>query len=326
VAYGGCLSLSLFHKKGERFMRYVIKRLIGTIPIIIGVSLLLYVMLNIVPGDPVALMMGEHINPDTIERVRARMNLDDPLLIRFGKYILSALQGDFGYSYKLKREVSSLIWKAFPNTLILAVSGALVSWIIGIPAGILSAVKKNTSIDYAVMTFALIGFSMPVFWSGLLGQYIFGLKLQWLPISGFDGLNIKYIIMPAVVLGWSSAATIARLTRSSLLEVMSSDYIRTAREKGLLRYQVILRHALKNAFLPVITVMTIQVASLLSGAVITETIFGIPGVGRIAVSAIQNRDMPLLQGSVMFTTVLIILGNLVADVLYGFLDPRIKYN
>jgi peptide/nickel transport system permease protein len=307
-------------------MRYILKRLLTTIPIIIGVSFLLYVMLNIVPGDPVALMMGEHINPDTIERVRARMNLDDPLMLRFTKYLLNAFQGDFGYSYKLKREVSTLIWQAFPNTAILAMSGALVSWIIGIPAGVISAVKKNTWIDYGVMTFALIGVSMPVFWAGLLGQYIFGLKLQWLPISGFDGLNIKYIIMPAIVLGWSSAATIARLTRSSLLEVMSSDYIRTAREKGLLRYQVVTAHALKNAFLPVITVMTIQVASLLSGAVITETIFGIPGIGRIAVNAIQTRDMPLLQGSVMFATVLIILGNLLADILYGFIDPRIKYH
>jgi len=283
-------------------------------------------MLNVVPGDPVAQMMGEHINVDMIDRVRARMHLDDPLLIRFSKYLFSAIQGDFGYSYKLKREVSTLIWQAFPNTAILALSGALVSWVIGIPAGIISAIKKNTSVDYLVMTFALIGVSMPVFWSGLLGQYIFGLKLQWLPISGFDGWNIKYIIMPAIVLGWSAAASVARLTRSSLIEVMSSDYIRTAREKGLLNYQVVIKHALKNAFLPVITVMTIQVASLLSGAVITETIFGIPGIGRIAVSAIQSRDMPLLQGSVMFATVLIILGNLLADILYGFLDPRIKYN
>lgn len=306
-------------------MRYIIKRLIGTIPIIIGVSLLLYIMLNIVPGDPIALMMGEHINPDTIERVRMRMHLDDPLLIRFSRYIFNAFKGDFGYSYKLKREVSTLIWQAFPNTAILAISGALVAWLIGIPAGIISAIKKNTAIDYFVMTFALVGISMPVFWSGLLFQYIFGLNLGWLPVSGFDGFDIRYIIMPAIVLGWSSAATIARLTRSSLLEVMNSDYIRTAREKGLLEGQVIVRHALKNSFLPVVTIMAIQVASLLSGAVITETIFGIPGVGRIAVSAIQTRDMPLLQGSVMFTTILIILGNLVADILYGFLDPRIKY-
>lgn len=307
-------------------MKYIGKRIIGTLPIILGVSLLLYIMLNVVPGDPVALMMGEHINPDTIERVRQRMHLDDPILVRYIKYLVEAFKGDFGYSYKLKREVSELIWNAFPNTAILAVAGALISWIIGIPAGIISAIKKNTAIDYFVMTFALIGVSMPVFWAGLLAQYIFGLKLGWFPVAGFDGLDIKYIIMPALVLGWSSVATIARLTRSSLLEVMTADYIRTAREKGLLEWQVIVKHALKNSFLPVVTVMAIQVASLLSGAVITETVFAIPGVGRLAVGAIQSRDMPLLLGSVMFTTILIILGNLVADILYGFLDPRIKYS
>ncbi len=307
-------------------MNYIIRRVLGTIPIILGISLLLFFMLNIVPGNPVELMMGEHVNYETIERISERMNLNDPIIVRFGKYIIDLLHGDFGYSYKLKREVSTLIWQAFPNTLILAVAGSLVSWGIGLPAGIISAVKKNSVTDYFVMTFALIGISMPVFWSALIFQYIFGLKLNLLPIQGLDGLNIKYIILPAIVLGWSSAASVARLTRSSLLEVMTSDYIRTAREKGLLKWQVVLRHALKNSMLPVITVMAIQVASLLSGAVITETIFGIPGVGRIAVGAIQTRDMPLLQGSVMFTTVLIVFGNLVADMLYGFIDPRIKYD
>lgn len=306
--------------------KFIIKRVVGIIPILLGVSLILFIMLNIVPGDPIALMMGEHANAETIERVTERMHLNDPVIVRFFRFIIDAFKGDFGYSYKLKREVSSLIWNAFPNTAILAVSAAFLSWIIGIPAGIISAVKKHSFSDYSVMTFTLMGVSMPVFWAGLLFQYIFGLKLDLLPVAGFDGLDIKYIIMPAIVLGWSSAAIIARLTRSSLLEVMSDDYIRTAREKGLLQGQVIFRHALKNSFLPVITIMAIQVASLLSGAVITETIFGIPGVGRLAVSAIQDRDMPLLQGSVLFTTILIILGNLVADILYGFLDPRIKYD
>lgn len=307
-------------------MIYVLRRIMGTIPIILGVSLLLFIMLTIVPGNPVVLMMGEHINPDVVARVSERMHLNDPIPVRYVKYITDAVQGDFGYSYKMKREVSTLIWEAFPNTLILAIASALVSWIIGIPAGIISAVKKNSAIDYFVMTFALVGLSMPVFWSALIFQYIFGYKLRLLPIQGLNGLDIKYIIMPAIVLGWSSAASIARLTRSSLLEVMTEDYIRTAREKGLLQWQVVVKHALKNSFLPVITVMAIQVASLLSGAVITETIFGIPGVGRIAVSAIQSRDMPLLQGSVMFATILIVLGNLVADILYGFIDPRIKYD
>ncbi len=174
------------------------------------------------------------------------------------------------------------------------------------------------------MGFSLLGVSIPVFWAGLLFQYIFSLKLGWLPVSGFT--SFKHLIMPSIVLGWSSAGTIARLTRSNLLEVMRNDYIRTARAKGNADIRVIVKHALKNSMLPVVTVMALQVAGLLSGAVITESVFGIPGIGRIAVNAIQNRDMPLLQGSVIFTTFIVILGNLVADILYSFIDPRIKYN
>lgn len=304
--------------------RYIIKRILGTIPILIGVSLILFILLNIVPGDPITLMMKEHISPDVVARVRAQMHLDDPEYVRYFSFLWDALHGDFGMSYKLNRPVSSLLLHAFPNTLMLALAAAIFSWIIGIPAGIISVVKKYTFIDYFFMSFALFGVSMPVFWSGLLMQYIFSLKLGWLPAAGF--YSPVCIIMPAIVLGWSSAGVIARLTRSSLLEVMGNDYIRTARAKGLTEAAVLVHHALKNSFLPVITVMAIQVASLLSGAVITESIFGVPGIGRIAVNAIQSRDMPLLQGSVLFATVLVIIGNLAADLLYSFLDPRIKYD
>lgn len=304
--------------------KYIMKRILVSIPIIIGVTLIIFILLNVVPGDPIVLMMKEHISPDVVERVRAQMNLDDPAYIRYFKFLWGALHGDFGTSYKLNRPVLKLILTAFPNTLILALSAAFISWIVGIPAGIISAIKKYSFLDYLVMGFALLGVSMPIFWAGLLMQYVFSLKLGWLPVSGFSGF--KYIIMPAIVLGWSSSATIARLTRSSLLEVISSDYIRTARAKGLREISVLLRHALKNSFLPVVTVMAIQVSSLLSGAVITESIFGIPGVGRVIVNSIQSRDMPLLQGSVIFATTLVIVGNLVADILYSFLDPRIKYD
>jgi peptide/nickel transport system permease protein len=252
------------------------------------------------------------------------MHLDDPAIIRFIRFIIGAIKGDFGISYKLNRSVTSLIMDAFPSTLVLALCAAFVSWIIGIPAGIISAVKRNSVTDNAVMSFSLLGVSMPVFWAGLLFQYIFALKLGILPVSGFDGP--EYVILPAIVLGWSSAGTIARLTRSCLLEVMRNDYIRTARAKGLVEIKVIVGHALKNSMLPVVTVMALQVAGLLSGAVITESVFGIPGVGRIAVNAIQSRDMPLLQGAVILEIMLVILGNLVADILYAYLDPRIKYN
>lgn len=304
-------------------LRYIAKRMIISIPVLIGITAILFVMLNVIPGDPVALMMKEHISEDVIVRVRAQMHLDDPAIVRYFRFVVGAIQGDFGISYKLKRPVTGLILQAFPNTMVLAVSAALFSWIVGIPAGIFSAVRQYSWTDNFFMGFSLLGVSMPIFWSALLMQYIFALKLRWLPVSGFYGW--KYVIMPAIVLGWSSAGVIARLTRSSLLEVMRHDYIRTARAKGVKELPVIMGHALKNSLLPVVTIMAIQVASLLSGAVITESVFGIPGVGRIAVNAIQTRDMPLLQGSILFATVLVIAGNLVADILYSFLDPRIRY-
>jgi peptide/nickel transport system permease protein len=304
-------------------LRYILNRILISIPVLFGITALLFIMLNVIPGDPVALMMKEHASPDVIARVRAQMHLDDPAITRYFRFIAGAVQGDLGVSYKINRPVTELIMNAFPNTLILALSGALVSWVIGIPAGVISAVKRYSFIDNFFMGFSLLGVSMPVFWSALLMQYVFALKLKLLPVSGFYGF--EYVIMPAIVLGWSSAGVIARLTRSTLLEVMRHDYIRTARAKGLTELSVISGHALKNALLPVVTIMAIQVAGLLSGAVITESIFGIPGVGRIAINAIQGRDMPLLQGAILFATVLVILGNLVADILYSVLDPRIRY-
>lgn len=304
--------------------KYIIRKILLVIPILFGISLITFIMLNIVPGDPVTLMLKEHVKPDVVERVREQMNLNDPAYIRYFRFVWDALRGDFGISYKLNRPVSKLLFDAFPNTLKLTLASALVAWTIGIPAGILSAVKKGSFVDNFFMGFSLLGVSIPVFWAGLLFQYIFSLKLGILPVSGFT--SFKHLIMPAIVLGWASAGTVARLTRSSLLEVMRNDYIRTARAKGNAELKVIIGHALKNSMLPVVTIMALQVASLLSGAVITESVFGIPGIGRVAVSAIQNRDMPLLQGAVMFTAFIVIVGNLTADILYSVIDPRIRYD
>lgn len=300
----------------------IIKRILISIPVLLGVVLIIYLMLNVVPGNPVAIMMKEHVKPEVIDRMTEYYGLNDPVLVRFGRYVLNALHGDFGISYKLNRPVSGLIMDAFPCTVKLAVAAALVAWLIGIPAGIISAVKKNSLVDRMFMGVSLLGVSMPIFWAALLFQYVFAYRLGWFPVSGTD--TWQSYVLPAIVLGWSSAGTIARLTRSNLLETLEDDYIRTAWAKGLGQRGVIVRHAFKNALLPVITMMAIQVASLLSGAVITETVFAIPGIGRLAVNAISSRDMPLLQGTVIFTTVLIILGNLVADVLYSVIDPRIR--
>ncbi len=303
-------------------IKYIVKRILIAIPVLIGVMLIIFLMLNVVPGDPITLMMREHIKPELIERMRVQMGLDDPVMIQFINYMRKAVHGDFGVSYKLNRNVTDLIINAFPHTVRLSIFAAIIAWIIGIPAGIVSAVKQNSLTDRFFMSFSLLGVSMPVFWAALMMQYIFAFKLKLLPVSGYA--TWKHLLMPAIVLGWSSAGTIARLTRSSLLEIMKNDFVRTARAKGLKENSVVVGHALKNALLPVVTMMAIQVASLLSGAVITESVFGIPGIGRLAVNAIQTRDMPLLQGTVVFTTILIICGNLIADLLYSVIDPRIR--
>jgi len=300
-------------------LKYITKRILVAIPVLIGVVFLIFVMLSVVPGDPLTVMMGEKVKADVIERLSESMHLNDPWYVRFVWYLWDAFHGDFGTSYKLMRSVSSLIAGAFPKTLLLAVTAAALSWVIGIPAGIISAIKKNSLADHLFMGFALCGVSIPAFSVGMILQNIFN---GILPVSGFS--SPMHLVLPALVLGWNAAGTIARLTRSSLLEVLEDDYIRTARAKGLAPVSVILGHALKNSLLPVITMMAIQISSLLSGAVITETLFSIPGVGRLAVDAINSRDMPLLQGTVIFTTAVIIAGNLIADILYCVVDPRIR--
>lgn len=303
-------------------LRSIVKRILISIPVLIGVMLIIFVMLRILPGDPVATMMGEHVNARVIEKVTREMGLDKPLYVQFFTYIGNVLRGDFGTSYRLNRDVTTIILEAFPNTVKLSLCAAVVAWIIGIAAGITAAVKQNKLLDRLFMSGALLGVSMPVFMSALLLQYLFAFKMKLLPVSGFDSLAC--MVLPAIVLGWNSAGSIARMTRSNLLEVMQEDYVRTARAKGLREHGVIIGHALKNAMLPVVTMMAIQISGMLSGAVITESIFGVPGIGRLAVNAIETRDMPLLQGTVIFTTVLVIGGNLIADLLYSVLDPRIR--
>jgi peptide/nickel transport system permease protein len=299
--------------------KHISKRILISIPVLLGMVLVVFFMLNVVPGDPVTVMMREHVKEDLIVGLRKSMHLDDPFFVRYFRYVWDMLHGDLGISWKLNRPVTGLIATAFPYTLKLAVASSLFSWIMSIPVGIISAVRKNSLVDHMSMGLSLFGVSMPVFWVALILQNAFK---NVLPISGAD--SWQCYILPTIVLGWSSAGRIARLTRSNLLDVLRSDYIRTARSKGLSPLKVITRHALKNALIPVITVMAIQISSLLSGAAITESVFAMPGVGSLAVSAIKNRDMPLLQGTVIFTAVLIIGGNLVADVLYSLIDPRIR--
>ena len=308
--------------RGFSVLKNVLKRIAVAIPVLIGVILLIFIMLRIVPGDPVTTMMGEHVNPAVIEKISREMGLDKPLYVQFFQYVANALRGDFGTSYRLNRSVTGIILEAFPNTVKLSLLAALAAWLIGITAGIAAAIRKDRLLDRLFMGCALLGVSMPVFMTALVLQYVFAFKLKWFPVSGFD--SVRAMVLPAIVLGWNSAGSIARMTRSNLVEIMQNDFIRTARAKGLRESGVIIRHSLKNAMLPVVTMMALQLSSMLSGAVLTESVFGVPGIGRLAVNAIETRDMPLLQGTVVFTTVLIIAGNLAADLLYNVLDPRIR--
>lgn len=304
-------------------VKNILKRVGQTVLILLGVALLIFIMLRIIPGNAIVTMMGEHANAATIDRMISELGLNDPIYMQFFRYIKGVFSGDLGTSTSLNRSVSDLIATAFPNTLRLAVTAALFAWIIGISCGIISAVKKNGLLDRMFMGVSLLGVSVPVFMIAMVLQYLFAYKWPIFPISSASAGWMGYIL-PAIALGWSSAGSISRLTRSTLLEVLQEDYIDTARAKGLRKVAVLLRHALRNTILPVITMMAVQLSSLLSGAVISETIFSINGLGRLAVQAIEGRDIPLLQGTILFSTALVILGNLVADCLYSVLDPRIR--
>lgn len=298
------------------------RRLGQAVVVLLAVALLLFIMLRIIPGNPVTTMMGEHADTETIHRMTAELGLDQPILTQFGRYLLGAVSGDFGTSYSLKRPVAELMGAALGNTVKLALFASLFAWITGILCGVLAAVRKDSIPDRLFMGFSLLGVSMPVFVTAMVLQYVFAFRLRWLPIAGADSL--ASFILPAIALGWNAAGSIARLVRSTLLDVLEEDYIDTARAKGRRPVGILFRHALRNAMLPVITMMAIQFSGLLSGAVITESVFSINGIGQLTVQAISGRDIPLIQGTVLFAVTMVILGNLVADSLYAVLDPRIR--
>ena len=303
-------------------MKAVIRRLISIIPVLLGVIVLIFFMLRIVPGDPAAILLGEHVSQETVERLTKSMQLDQPVIVQLFSYIWGAVRGDLGTSYTMKRSVTSLILQAFPYTIRLSLMAAVFAWALGLVSGIIAAIRQNHFVDRLFMGLSLAGISMPIFMIALFLQYLLAFRYKVFSLTS-DG-SFYSMILPAIALGWNSAGSVARMTRSSLIEVMQSDYIDTARAKGLTQKTVILGHALKNAMLPVVTMMALQLSSMMSGAVITESVFAIPGIGRLATEAIQKRDMPLLQGTVLFTTVIVVLGNLIADLLYSVLDPRIR--
>jgi peptide/nickel transport system permease protein len=306
--------------------RYVFRRLIGAIPVFIGVIVVVFVLTTIVPGDPARIMAGQAGKPETIAKIRHEMGLDDPVLVQMWNFFKSAITFNLGRSYRNNMNVDEAIWSRFPATVKLGLAGMIIAIVLGMTFGIISAVKQYSFLDYASMFVALLGISAPSFWVGLLLLYLFAVTLRWIPGTGTGDGELIYLVLPALTLGIRPAALIARMTRSSMLEVIRQDYIRTAWAKGLGAKAVILKHALKNAMIPVVTIIGVETASLLSGVVLIESVFQWPGVGRLFVEALTYRDFPIIRGEVLFLAGLFILANLLVDMSYALFDPRIRYD
>ncbi len=311
-------------------LKLIIKRLIDLIPTFFVVATTVFIITRLIPGDPAAIMLGPQASVEDINQLHEKLGLNDPMYLQFLHYLGDLLTGDLGTSLSYNQSVLSLILERFPNTLLLAGFALVIALVIGIPAGIISATKQYSAWDYGVMIFSLIGVSMPIFWLGVMLVLLFSVGLGWLPSTGMgswsDGAMdvLKHLILPGIALSTIPMATFARITRSSMLEVVKQDYIKTARAKGLLEFVVIWKHALKNALTPLLTVLGMQISMLLGGAVLTETIFSWPGMGRLVVDAIEHRDFMVVQGTVLFIAVIFVLVNLFVDILYTVVNPRVN--
>ncbi|MBI3620841.1 MAG: ABC transporter permease [Nitrospirae bacterium] len=303
--------------------RYLIRRLLLALPVIFGVMTLVFLLMHLIPGDPVQIMLGESAKQADLEQLRHQLHLDRPLLDQYRLFLSDAIRGDLGESFHLRRPVVAAILERAPATIELAVAAMLFACGLALPLGLLSAARPRSGWDLAALTTALLGVSMPSFWLGPLLVLLFALTLDWLPVSGRD--SFSSVILPAVTLGSGMAAILMRMTRSSLLEVMRQDYVAVARAKGLPAWRVWLRYGLRTALLPLLTLLGLQIGALLAGAVITETIFAWPGLGRLTVQAILSRDYPLVQGCVLAVALGYVAVNLATDLLYAVADPRIRY-
>jgi peptide/nickel transport system permease protein len=332
-------------------LRYTVSRLIQLIPVILGISAVVFFGLHVVPGDVAQLICGEKCTNADMQRLRDQLGLNKPVYVQYGIFLKDAARGDFGRSLRTQQSALSEIRTALPITLQLAISSLLIATFVGIPAGVIAARRQGSLFDTLSLTGVLVGVSMPIFWTGVILLIVFGGQLHWLPIGGLlgEGIGItritgvpildavltgdwvgfrsvvSHLILPAIALASTSMAIIARMTRATMVEVLAQDYIRTARAKGLVERSVTVRHALRNALIPVITVIGLQLGLLLSGAVLTETVFAIPGLGRLAVTSIQARDYPVIQALVIIAAVIFVLINFLVDLVYAFLDPRIKF-
>ncbi len=310
---------------------FVAKRMIATIPVMGVVALFVFLMLRLSPGDPAAVIAGDYASPGDIERIREQLGLNDPIIVQFGTWIWSLVQGDLGISIFTNLPVTHLIAQRLEPTIMLALTTTVFAVLVAVPMGVLAAWKSGTWIDRGIMIFAVAGFSIPVFVLGYMLIYGLSLELKWLPVQGYTspfedfGRFVRHIILPTVTLSVIYIALIARITRASVLEVLEEDYIRTARAKGQTETRVLIGHALKNAAVPIVTVIGLGVALLIGGVVITESVYNVPGLGRLVVDAILKRDYPIIQGLILMFSLVYILVNLTIDILYTLLDPRIRY-
>ncbi|WOV83550.1 ABC transporter permease [Sporosarcina jeotgali] len=333
-------------------LSYIGKRLFQLIPVLLGMTFVVFMMIRAIPGNPAQVILGQQATPEAVAALNAKLGLDQPWYIQFFSYLKGLFTGDLGESMRTRLPVADEIWPYLAATLELALFAMIIAVVIGINAGIISAWFQNSWFDYTAMILALVGVSMPIFWLGLLGQWAFAIELQWLPTTGreqvrdpvsavtnlymidamingrFDQLweVFKHLILPGLALATIPMAIIARMTRSSMLEVMRADYIRTARAKGQKMFWVVYKHALKNAIIPVLTIVGLQMGMLLGGAILTETIFAWPGIGRYIYDAINYRDYPVIQSGILIVAFFFVMINLIVDLLYGVIDPRIKYD
>ncbi len=316
--------------------QYLIRRVLISIPTLVAISIVIFTILALAPGDPLAeFAMNPAVPPEVRQRIRQSMGLDDPIPVRYVKWASSMLRGDFGYSFRSKSPVIDLIRQRLPTTLYVIGTAYVLSVLIAIPVGVLSAIRQYSIFDNIATTLAFIGFSLPTFVTGILFILIFSVKLGWLPmiyrttieVEGLAGLwlRIKQALMPIMVLGLFETAALTRYTRAAMLETIHQDYVRTARAKGLSERAVVLRHALRNALIPVVTIVALSIPGIFTGAVITEQIFRVPGMGSLLISAIRDNDTPVIMAITIIFSALVVLFNLIADILYGVLDPRIKY-
>lgn len=303
--------------------QYIVRRLLITLVLLLVITVIIFAMVRLVPGDPAVLMAGQGATEERIEAIRARLGLDRPLVEQYFIFMGQLFRGDMGVSTRTREPVTNEIMVRLPNTIRLALAAMFIAIVFGISAGVVAGIRRNSFFDYSSMLLALFGLSMPVFWLGLMLMLLFSVHLGWLPATGAE--TWRHLILPAFTLGVASTAIIARMTRSSMLEVIRLDYVRTAWAKGLTERVVVLRHALKNALIPVVTVIGLQMGLLLGGAVLTEIVFAWPGIGRLLVDAILARDYPVIQGVVLVIAAMFILVNLVVDIIYVYLDPRIRY-